>query len=96
VQEELQLTNEQKLMFGQILTEAMKKRLEAFKDAKGVKAEDVMKKIADANRAAVENIVKTMTPQQQAKWKQMVGKPYDGVLPAVPPGLGGVGTPRLP
>ena len=46
-------------------------------------------------RSVVDEIVKVLTPEQQQKWKSMVGATYEGMLPPVP-AVWGTGGPRPP
>lgn len=86
VMKEISLTNEQRLEVGRAMSDAMRKRVESFKDFKDVKPEDFVKKMADMNRTMMNDLVRVLTPEQQQKWKALIGKPYEGVLPG--PGIG--------
>jgi hypothetical protein len=49
----------------------------------GFTPEENSKKIGEALKAGQNDVLKTLTADQQGKWKMLIGTPYDGVLPPV-------------
>jgi hypothetical protein len=94
--EELKITAEQKMQLGKAISMAMQKRIADLKDIKDLKPEDLTRKMQEWQRSATDDVVKTLTPEQQKQWGTMVGETYKGTLPAVPGGFGGFGGPVLP
>ena len=88
---DLNLTGDQLAKIASAFQEAMKKHFGGT-SPKGAKGADVQKTLAEVNRTAMADALKVLTPEQQTKWKAMVGALYDGVLPSVSIfGRGGIG-----
>lgn len=87
VAKELGITPEQQGKLGMAIAESFKKRAEMFKDLKG-DIKELQKRIAEMNRATLDEVVKGLTPEQQTKWKDLAGEPFKGTLPG---GIGGFG-----
>src|SRR5205814_1948263 len=47
--------------------------------------QEIHKKVGELNRGLVADILKGMTPDQQAKWGQLTGPPLVGVMPVAAP-----------
>jgi hypothetical protein len=84
---ELKLTDEQKAAAIQAIGEANKKRLQAMAGMKGASAEEKAKKAGEIQRDAAEDFIKQLSKDQQARWRELVGPAFDGVLPAVGSGM---------
>ena len=97
IREELKFTDDQTKKIAMAFSDAMSKLMTPPdpkkidpKDLKDFK--DIEKKFAEAGKAAMAEAVKVLTPEQQTKWKEMVGAPYEGTLPFVSP----FGRPPVP
>src|SRR5205807_2478489 len=80
VRKNLDLSAEQIKDISAALRNQFQKLGAALKDLKGDR-EALAKKMAELNKAALEDAVKVLTPAQQGKWKELAGEPYKGTLP---------------
>jgi hypothetical protein len=86
VRQELGLDQQHFTQIQMLLADSGKRLADAFKDAKG-DLQEMQKRMSQIYREMVDEIVKSLTPEQKAKWKALVGEPFKGVLPG---GFGGV------
>ncbi len=47
--------------------------------------QEIQKKLAEVHRDMSANIVKTLTKEQQAKWRDIAGPPFEGSFPSMAP-----------
>ena len=90
VASELNLTDEQKSKLKDISKSYAEKRAEAFKGFKDNR-EQATKKLAEINKAMLDDAVAVLNAEQQTKWRAMLGEPFAGTLPPAfgPGGFGG-------
>lgn len=100
VTKDLSITNEQKLQVMKAYQTGMTKMSEIYKDMKldpqqiQKQLADIQKKTTELNRTITADMVKTLTMEQQTKWKGMVGEAFKGELPQG--GMGGMmGNPMM-
>jgi hypothetical protein len=89
---DLNITADQKAKIQEIQKASLTKRTDIIKQTQN-DLKERQKKLGELNKEIVQDIVKTLTPDQQQKWKEIAGEPFQGVLPAVGP-LGGIGIIR--
>jgi Spy/CpxP family protein refolding chaperone len=84
VVKELKLTAEQQQKFKDLDKEHQAHMLALRRPGGG--GEEAMKKIGEVNKELAEKAQKLLTPEQQAKWKEMIGEPFKGELRMNRPG----------
>jgi Spy/CpxP family protein refolding chaperone len=80
VTKDLGMTNEQRLKVSQTVQQQLQKMSQIIKDANG-NFEAINKGMRELNQSALEEAVKTLSREQQGKWRELVGEPFKGVLP---------------
>jgi hypothetical protein len=90
VQKELSLAPDQTAKIPQTVLNELPKLFPKSVDVQGKTPEEFKKKMSDAYKAGTAAVLKTLSADQQAKWKMMIGTAYEGALPIVPPVVGGM------
>jgi hypothetical protein len=96
---DLGVTKDQRTQVMKVYQNGMTKMSEMYKDMKfdpqtmQKQMADMQKKSADLNRSITADMIKTLTTEQQTKWKGMVGEPFKGELPQG--GAMGMGNPMM-
>jgi hypothetical protein len=90
VSKDLNISKEQQTQLVKEIQGNTIKALTGFKPGGGkIDFQEIGKKIAELNQKSMDEVVKTFTPEQKTKWKELVGEPFKGVLPSASgPGLG--------
>jgi hypothetical protein len=81
---DLAITNEQRGGIITILQGFNPQWVKIIQGAKG-NQQEIQKKLADVHRDFTANILNKLTPQQQAKWKDVAGPPFAGSFPSMAP-----------
>ncbi len=89
---ELGITKEQQAKFRDIYKTIAKERRAIFQKNKGNR-KAIQEANAKLNEKINKMIVESLTKEQQAKWKEMTGKPFQGNLRG---GFGAIGRPIVP
>jgi hypothetical protein len=92
VVKDLALTHEQHAGITKALQGFGPKWLAIIQAAKG-NQQEMQKKIGELNRSLIADMVKGLTPPQQAKWQEMSGPAFAGAFPLVVPNVV-LGQPR--
>ncbi len=82
----LGISKEQQAGITRILQGFGGKWMAAVQAARGNQPE-MQKKIAELNRGLTADVVKTLTAEQQAKWRELTGEPFAGLFPVLMPNL---------
>ena len=77
---ELTITQQQQTALLKAMQAVGPKSMAAIQNAKG-NQQEIRKAISDINRNLTADIVKGLTPDQQAKWRDLTGAPFDGSFP---------------
>jgi len=85
---DLSITDEQKERMKSISDESAKDAADLYKQFSKDNYQEVMEKVNAARKEANEKAVKALSDGQQAKWKEMIGDPFDVKL-ASPMGIPG-------
>jgi hypothetical protein len=83
--QELNLTEEQRQRVGKMVEEFDQQMGKSIQP--GVSPEEARQKMRARDKDARERLLKLLTPEQQAKWKEMAGEPFDGPIGINPPGV---------
>jgi hypothetical protein len=81
VTQDLRISREQQKRFFLAVQKSFQKMGEIARDAKG-DADQMEEKLTELHKGLADDIVKALSAQQQAKWNDLVGKPYKGTLPS--------------
>lgn len=84
VAKDLGITNEQRGDIVTILQTFNPKWLAIIQGAKG-NQQETQKKLGEVHRDLISGVVKKLTPDQQAKWKEIAGPPFAGTFPFMNP-----------
>jgi hypothetical protein len=84
IAKEMQLTDEQTRKVREIRDAAMKEMAKVFEGGADSR-EEARKKMTEINKANDEKLLKLLSDEQKAKWKDLVGEPFKGELK---PGFG--------
>jgi Spy/CpxP family protein refolding chaperone len=87
---ELKITEEQKTKLRNLQAETEKQMNKLFSGKEASTRTEVQKKMGELHQAATEKGLEVLTAEQRMAWRTMVGQPFTGEIPRVPPmGLGG-------
>jgi hypothetical protein len=83
--QELSLTEDQKQQVGKIVEDTDRQRGQLFQP--GNTPEEANKKLGELDKNTLDKILKVLTAEQQAKWKELTGEPFRGSIGQGQPGL---------
>ena len=84
IAKDLAITPEQRGAIITVLQGSNPKWIAIIQGAKG-NQQEIQKKLAEVHRDLSADIVKKLTKDQQAKWRDLAGMPFDGAFPSMTP-----------
>jgi hypothetical protein len=81
VNQALGLNQEQKTKVEEAVRDSSRKSLEITRENRGNR-EAAQKKVGELTKSTLADVLKTLTPEQQTKWRELAGEPFQGTLPS--------------
>jgi hypothetical protein len=85
VMKEIRLTQEQQKKVQDLQQETEKEMNQLFGDKGAATRSEAQKKAAELHKSGNDKGLALLSAEQQAKWKEIIGEPFKGEIPRIPP-----------